>query len=100
MYFRKNKKTVEVQVNEEILRNVIRESETEENEKALNATIEVLNELPDEQTELIELRFFEQYSYKEIGAILEITADNAKVRVYRTLKKMKELISVKLRQQK
>ena len=43
---------------------------------------------------LIELRFFENKSFKEIGSILEITENLAKVRVYRVLKKLKKEIQV------
>lgn len=50
---------------------------------------EALNTLEDNDMELIELRFFEQRPFKEIGEILDITENNAKVKTYRILDKLK-----------
>jgi RNA polymerase sigma-70 factor (ECF subfamily) len=47
--------------------------------------------LDNEEMELIELRYFEKHSFKEVGEILEITENNAKVRTYRVLEKLKKL---------
>ena len=38
---------------------------------------------------LIEMRFFEQRAFKEIAEILEITENNAKVKTYRALDRLK-----------
>lgn len=51
-----------------------------------------LEHLKEEEMELVELRFFEQRPFKEIGEILDITENNAKVRTYRVLDKLKELL--------
>ena len=50
---------------------------------------EVLGTLSEEEMELIELRFFEGRAFKEIGEILDITENNAKVKTYRILDKLK-----------
>ena len=42
---------------------------------------------------LIELRFYEEKSFKEIGEILEITENNAKVKAYRILSKLREILN-------
>ena len=49
-------------------------------------------ELPEDELQLIEMRFFEKRSFKEIGEILEITENNAKVKTYRILEKLKKII--------
>jgi len=49
-------------------------------------------ELPEDELQLIEMRFFEKRSFKEIGEILNITENNAKVRTYRILEKLKKII--------
>ena len=36
------------------------------------------------------MRFFEKRSFKEIGQVLNITENNAKVRTYRALEQMKK----------
>ncbi len=51
-----------------------------------------LGSLDDDEMELIELRFFEKRHFKEIAEILEITENNAKVRTYRVLDKLKKLL--------
>lgn len=50
--------------------------------------IEALTQLNDEELELIEMRFFEERSFKEIGEILEMTENNAKVKTHRIIKKL------------
>lgn len=49
----------------------------------------VLGSLDEQEMELIELRFFEGRAFKEIGEILDITENNAKVKTYRILDKLK-----------
>lgn len=51
-----------------------------------------LNQLSQQDLNLIELRFFDQLSFKEIAEILGITESNAKVKTYRITKKMKNII--------
>lgn len=51
----------------------------------------ILERLDEKALHLVELRFFEGRSFKEIGGILGITENNAKVRVYRVLDKMKKM---------
>lgn len=62
----------------------------------MNRMLQCLEQLADEEMQLIEMRYFEKRSFKEIGEILDITENNAKVKTYRTLDKMKNLmLSVK-----
>jgi len=42
--------------------------------------------------QVIELRYFEQRSYREIGGILEITENNAKVKAFRALERLRRLV--------
>lgn len=49
----------------------------------------ILTELEPNNLLLIEMRFFEKRSFKEMGNILNITENNAKVRLYRLLDKIK-----------
>jgi RNA polymerase sigma-70 factor (ECF subfamily) len=51
--------------------------------------VAMLNSLDDDQVELIDMRFFQEMSFKEIADILEISEANAKMRVYRLLEKLK-----------
>lgn len=51
----------------------------------------ILEKLEQDELYVIELRFFEARSFKEISDILGITENYAKVRTYRILEKMKRL---------
>jgi RNA polymerase sigma-70 factor (ECF subfamily) len=48
--------------------------------------------LPGEDVELIDMRFFEKRPFKEIAAILEINESACKLRVYRLMEKLRELL--------
>ena len=48
----------------------------------------LLNEMEQEYLDLIELRFFQELSFKEIADIYKISEPNAKMRVYRILEKL------------
>lgn len=52
-----------------------------------------LNTLSDAEMELIELRFFEKRQFKEIAEIIDTTENNAKVKTYRILHKLKTFLS-------
>ena len=49
--------------------------------------------MKDHQLQLIEMRFFEKRSFKEIGEIVGLTENNAKVKTFRALVKLKEIFS-------
>ena len=55
-----------------------------------NILIDILNNLENEELELIEMRFFEQRSFKEMAEILGITENNAKVKTHRIIKRIKK----------
>jgi len=52
----------------------------------------IIANLPEDELQLIEMRFFEKRAFKEIAEILEITENNAKVKTYRILEKLKKTI--------
>jgi RNA polymerase sigma-70 factor (ECF subfamily) len=51
----------------------------------------LLNKLEEDDVAMIEMRFFEGRSFKEIGEILNITENNAKVRGHRALEKLRNI---------
>jgi RNA polymerase sigma-70 factor (ECF subfamily) len=87
--YRQNKIEMVVSAESKDIRNIIAEIGEEEKEdySSLNRALAFLE---DNEMELIELRFFEKRHFKEIGEILEITENNAKVRTYRVLDKLKK----------
>jgi RNA polymerase sigma-70 factor (ECF subfamily) len=48
---------------------------------------------------LIELRFFEKRSFKEIGELQNITENNAKVKTFRALEKLRTVFKNKFNTQ-
>ncbi|HRP53383.1 MAG TPA: sigma-70 family RNA polymerase sigma factor [Fluviicola sp.] len=54
-----------------------------------------LQKLKTDQLKLIELRFFQQLSFKEIGELIGITENNAKVKTFRALERLKRCFSEK-----
>ena len=99
MHFRSASKNFSVTISESMMGSMVEEAELENTEENQRQMIEALNELPEDQSQMIELRFFEHYSFKQLGDFYRITEANAKVRVYRIMKKMKKIITLKGRNQ-
>jgi len=72
---------------------VIDEIDGDENEENKQRLISTIAKLKDDDIQLIEMRFFEKRSYKEIGEILDISENNAKVKSFRALEKLKKLFN-------
>lgn len=88
-YFRKSKKTIAVSVDENSLQEIASELEVDSREEELRLILTQLEKLPLEKSQLVELRFFEGLSFKEIASIFEITESTAKMRVYRIIETIK-----------
>jgi len=91
MYFRKKKKNFAVPIDENRVLEVATEASlsneymtTEQQEKL----IEMLNGLESDHLDLIELRFFQELSFKQIAEIYKISEANAKMRTYRILERI------------
>lgn len=94
MYFRKLKKNYHVDVHENQLNNLSIELDTEHSfsQEQQEKLIVLLNSLPSDKLDLIELRFFNGLSFKEIAEIYQITEANAKMKIYRIIEKLKEQV--------
>ncbi len=64
------------------------EEDSEENIQRLQLC---LKELKDAELEIIRLRFYQKQSFKEIGDFLGISENNAKVKCFRSVSKLKKL---------
>jgi RNA polymerase sigma-70 factor (ECF subfamily) len=60
---------------------------SEENREKLLKSLTLLKE---NELQLIEMRFFEKRSFREIGEIIGLTENNAKVKTFRALAKLKK----------
>ncbi len=91
--FRKNSKNQCLNLSSEGIEEIMDEMEEHNNyEPYIERLTEVMGMLEPENLYLLEMRFFEKRSFKEIGEILEITENNAKVKTYRLLEKIKHII--------
>ena len=90
--FLKNKIEMVVSIESKGIWNMITEIGEEKNEEDYSKLHTALGKLDDDEMELIELRFFEKRPFKEAAEILEITENNAKVKTYRILDKLKKLL--------
>ena len=90
MFFRKQKKNYTVPVDENRIQDLASEANLSSYMSMDDQAqlVEILNELEDDHMDLIELRFFQEMSFKEIAAIYGITEANAKMRTYRILERL------------
>ncbi len=93
MHFRKSNKHQIVEVRETDVKVMMKElDEVEDADAKLQRVLKHLGTMGDQDQKLIELRFFDKCSFKEIGLILDISEGNAKIKTYRALDKLKKLI--------
>jgi RNA polymerase sigma-70 factor (ECF subfamily) len=90
--FRHNSSLRTVNVDTEGLSIMMEEMEEDHLEKYRNRMIDAVARLDEGSLQLIEMRYFEKRAFKEIAEILDITENNAKVKLYRTLDKLKKEI--------
>jgi RNA polymerase sigma-70 factor (ECF subfamily) len=91
MFHRKNSKFKEVEVREKDAIEFLDEMDIESKENNINTILQFLENMEEELQFLIQMRFFDKLSFKEMGDILRITEDNAKVRLYRAIEKLKKM---------
>lgn len=92
MYFRKNKKTFVVEIQDWQLKSLSESFITTNSmsQKQQELLIEILQNLNSKEQELIELRFFSELSMQDIADYFNIGLSAAKMRLYRTLEKIQE----------
>jgi len=92
-HFRKNKRARVVVLEDDVANSLYDELfENEARDELKNKLPLVFEKLKQEELHLIELRFLEGRPFKEVAEILDITENNAKVKTYRILDKMKQLL--------
>jgi len=89
-FYRDTKKMRAISIEEKGIQNLADETDTEKREMMLHLKA-ALNYLSEDEYLIIELRYFEERPFSEVGEILRITENNAKVKTYRIIKKLKEV---------
>jgi len=95
-YFRKNKKARALNVPLASVEEIVSEMDEQNREEHIKEIISAISTLPEDEIRVVEMRFFEKKGFREIGNILQITENNAKVRTYRILDKIKKIILKKI----
>jgi RNA polymerase sigma-70 factor, ECF subfamily len=90
MFYRRSKKARIISLNDNGIKSMASESDGVD-EELYTALKTSLLHLSEDELLLIELRFFEERPFAEIGEILEISEGNAKIRTYRVLDKLKSI---------
>jgi RNA polymerase sigma-70 factor, ECF subfamily len=91
-YFRKHTKAPRsVQLEDKHLHALMHELKVEEGTSPEALLEKLLEDLSEQEIQMLELRFFEDRSFQEIGQLLSITENNAKVKTYRILDKLKRV---------
>jgi len=89
-YYRDNNKVQEVEIQEKDAVTFLSDLELDDNSAQVNKLMTCLSELKEQQSDLIEMRYFEKLSFNEIGEVLGITGNNAKIKLYRAVDKLKK----------
>ncbi|MBL7791371.1 MAG: sigma-70 family RNA polymerase sigma factor [Saprospiraceae bacterium] len=92
-HFRQQQKNRVLSIEETQIGDVADEIDEDDNEALRAALLLALDDLKEGDMELIEMRFFEQRSFKEIADITGMTESNAKVKTYRILERLKKRLS-------
>ena len=92
--FKDKKSTRTVNVDTSNVEDIIEEVEEDNTVEMREALIKVIGNLPEVELQIIEMRYFEKRSYREIGDILGMTENNAKVKAYRIIEKLKKSFSM------
>ncbi len=92
MFYRQSKSSRAVSMDDTGLQHICEEMEDENISRYHDKMMDKLAYLPEDEMQLIQMRFFEKMPFKDIADILSMTENNAKVKTYRTLDKLKKTI--------
>jgi RNA polymerase sigma-70 factor (ECF subfamily) len=97
MFFRKNQSARTLNADSQGLQQMAEEMVEDPLASYHPALVQCIAALEENDLQMIEMRYFEKRSFRDIGEILGITENNAKVRTYRILDKLKASIILKTR---
>jgi len=92
-YLREKSKSQTFCISEDQIENLVDEVEEHGITVTNEDLIKWLSEIAEDDLPYIEMRFLEQRSFKEIGEILNVTENNAKVKTHRIMAKLKNKLS-------
>jgi RNA polymerase sigma-70 factor, ECF subfamily len=98
-FYRKTGKNRMVNLDDNTANNLASDNESNQEEEVVTFRKKTLQnairQLSNEEFVFLEMRFFDQLAFAEIAAIMGITENNAKVKTYRILEKVRKLMTIK-----
>jgi RNA polymerase sigma-70 factor (ECF subfamily) len=94
MFYRKNNAVRRIGLEQEGICQIAQETDVTDNQEAVSLMTRALKNLNEDEIQMIELRYFEKYSFAEVASIVGITENNAKVKVYRIIDKIKRFMKL------
>ncbi len=91
--FRKNRVQKVVNIPLENLAQIAEDTGEENLEERIESLKKAMKGLSEDELELIEQRYFEKRSYKEMSEILDMEENNARVKTFRVIQKLKNLLT-------
>lgn len=93
-HYRRKKRRYVFSIEENLIKNLIAgEDDQQESDENIKKVIDTLEDLETNDVIILELRFFEERSFKDIAYILDIKESSAKMRTYRAIEKLKKKIN-------
>lgn len=93
-YFRKNKTMRVLSIDRDGLGELKGDMEENDQPEIDKQLFEALQTLKEEDMELVNMRFFEKRSFKEISEILDMNESACKMKLYRILEKLKQHLTL------
>ncbi len=93
-YFRDSSKQRHISAKLVDLEQLMVEAEETQADDSIPCLVEALQLLEPAELEFLELRYFEKIPFRELAELYGITENNAKVRMHRLLKKLKQHIDL------
>ncbi len=95
LYFRKYKKEMCVVLDDSLIDNLAEEIQADNKQMLLNSMTDAIGKLSPEETELLELKYYQRIPNSEIAYRLGISEGNLKVKAHRVIRKIKNMVHEK-----
>lgn len=93
MHWRKRKEIL-IDVDRGDAMRLVVELDVDQDDERIRASMEALSRLEGKKARLIELRFLDGLSFREVGQVLGIGEDAAKMRTHRVLRELRSVLGV------
>jgi RNA polymerase sigma-70 factor, ECF subfamily len=94
-YFRNTKKMRYVILDDVLIEKLADDVQNDNRDALIRATVNAVKELKQTEHEIIDLKYFQQKTNREIAFILGMSEGNLKVKVHRIIEKLKKIIAEK-----